>query len=130
MQEIVKKINFRGVFAGVFLLALSANATDLSCDSVVGNSSGPTPLCSINVKINKADGTASGRWNGQADVTKINSEDDNLAEFYFDGADAGIWERVNEEGVASWVGFVVPAESDAACRVKCVEMNANLSAAN
>ncbi len=124
----MKKLNFRGVFAVGCLLVGSLSATELSCNSVEGNRNGPA--CSMAVFINKNNGTALGRWNGQNNESKLDVEDDNLAEFYFEGAEAGIWEKEIEEGKTQWAGFILAAESDAWCRVKCVEVQSNRLTAN
>jgi len=123
MTKIIKELKFRGVFAVGFLLVGSLSATELSCNSVEGNARGPS--CSMAVNIDKNNGTALGRWNGQNNETKLDAEDDNLAEFYFEGAEAGIWEKEVEGDRTQWAGFILAADSDAWCRVKCVEINQN-----
>lgn len=128
MKKIIKEFKFRGVFAVGFLLVGSLSATELSCNSVEGNANGPT--CSMDVYVDKNNGTALGRWNGQNNESKLDVEDDNLAEFYFDGAEAGIWEKEVEDGKTQWAGFILAAESDAWCRVKCVEATPNRLTAN
>lgn len=107
-----------------FLLSFAANAEEMNCFPEPSSSSrGTSPrLAEISVKIDRNSGTATGSWNGQTENSELDSEEDNLAEFSFDGgAEAGVWETEDSsaQGGKKWVGFIMPSEESGMYRLKC-----------